>query len=119
MELTPSFKVKVLKEWSDLNGYYHLCIDWIIRSINWVGRCDGMERKWISSTILLIYNRINGHFCNDIYTKQRLDVDIANPSICPATYISGCRRITNKWKTYVQSSYHSIHFPLYTYLTCL
>jgi len=79
MELTPSFKVKVLKEWGNVNGYYCLCIDRVIRIINRDCRLATMEREWISSTSILICGFIYQYSCNDIFTKQSANTDVTNP----------------------------------------
>jgi len=79
MELTPSFKVKVLKEWGDVNGYYCLCIDRGIRIINRDCRLVSMERARISNTNILICTFIYRYSCNDIYTKQSSGTGVANP----------------------------------------
>ena len=74
MELTPSFKVNVLKEWRDINGFFHVFIDWIICKFNSHSSSIPMERSRISSTIFFIYLRINCHCHDTIHFKQRLDV---------------------------------------------
>jgi len=79
MELTPSFKVELLKEWGDVNGYYYLCIDRVIRIINRDCRLASMERERISNTNILICRFIYQHSCNDIFTKQSTRIDVANP----------------------------------------
>jgi len=79
MELTPSFKVKVLKEWGDVNGYYYLCIDRVIRIIDRDCRLAAMERDRISSTNIFVYGLIYLYSCNDIFTEQSSSIDVANP----------------------------------------
>jgi len=96
IELTPSFKVKVLKEWGDVNGYYYLCINRGIRIINGGCRPAAMERAWISSTNILISGLIYQYFSNDINPKQSSGTDVANPRICSVTCISSCGRSINK-----------------------
>lgn len=79
MELTPSSKVKVLKGWGDVNGYYYLCIDRVIRIVDRDCRFTAMEREWISSTNILICGLIYRYSCNDIYTEQSSGTDVINP----------------------------------------
>jgi len=78
MELTPSFKVKVLKEWGDVNGYYYLCIDRVIRIIDRDCRLAAMERERISSTNSLICGLIYQYSCNAIFTKQISGTNVTN-----------------------------------------
>ena len=79
MELTPSFKVKVLKEWGDVNVYYYLCIDRVIRIIDRDCRLATMEREWASNTNIVICSLIRQYFCNDIFTKQSFSIAVTNP----------------------------------------
>lgn len=79
MELTPSFIVKVLKEWGEVNGYYYLCIDRVIRIIDRDCRLTAMEREWVSNTNIFVYCLIYLYSCNDIFTEQSSSTDIANP----------------------------------------
>lgn len=79
MELTPSFKVKVLKGWGDVNGHYCLCIDRGIRIINRDCLLTSMEREWLSITNILICGLICRYACNDIFTKQNSGTNDINP----------------------------------------
>lgn len=70
MELTPSFKVKVLKEWGIvyvLIGVYELLTG-----------IASMEREWISNTNILICSNIYQYSCNNIFTKQSSSTDVTN-----------------------------------------
>ena len=96
MELTPSFKVKVLKEWGDLHGHYYLCIDRGVRIINRDCRFASMERERVSNTNILICGLSYQYSYNDIFTKQSSGTDVANPRICSVTCISSCGRAINK-----------------------
>ena len=104
---------------SVVSGDFHVWINRVLRCINRDSGYTSTERKWFSSTINLIYSRIKRNSWNVIYSKQRLDASIVTSGICPVAYIGGCSRVAIKWTAYVQSSYRTIPFPLYTCFTGL
>ena len=112
MELTPSFKVKVLKEWSGVNGYLCLCIRWIICGANRGCRGAAVEGTGFSRKDMFICPRLNQYPRDNLFAEQGFGIHIAHRRVRAAATIGDGGGSIHKRQNELSPPDHPLPFPL-------